>query len=797
MAESGSDDLQGVLREQEELRQRLIALDRKIEELRSPKIDLPPPLPTLVKEKPSVLAEAAANRSSETFGTHEPDQTNVSTNVVPKSSWEFQLGTVWLVRIGIVVLLTGLVFLGNFAYRHLVYLLGPFVKVAFLYLLGGGLVWIGTRLEKGAEALRNYGRVLLAGGAALVYYTTYGMSFVERLRVIESPLVGGVLLLVVGGMVLRLAEKRQMQSVALMAILLSYYSAAINPLGWFSLYSSLLLTAAAVWVLLKHRWTKVSFLSLAGTYGSFLFWQMNRSGGSPVAFWPAAAFLFCYWLLFTAAVFLSRSERFPPSERTPFLTINNGAFYALAWQLIHASHPGWDGRFSLGFGAILLVLAAVARRRESGDLFLDGVYLTQGLGVITFGLLTELHGYQLAVALAIEGTMMLFAINRRHGWIYEVGAAVVTLLGFLTGWTRGLSLQHEQSVWWTLLGIFVADAWLERHWKKRTTPVAVSWPAVGYSALAVFQLILIFSKYRPAGGREMDYCLATLALLGLGGLLKLRELAVAGQFLTVLVSGLYLIYQPGGGHPAATHFAAIALPLVLVHWWQWQRVEIGYYDWRKGGQWIFTLLFLGVAGRWIFDHAAGARLSFYLAAFALGVMLHGRWTGIRILSLGGLAALWGSVAVFFLHAVTQPPTFSWLAAGAVAIYLITERLIRHDFVPAFFRGTVRRGLILAGTLGVWLEWNRWIGFSGSHFPKTLAWAAIGTGALCIGLALRERTYRLCGLGLLALSVLRIFLNDIWGLDPIFRILSFTGLGIALLGLGFIYNKFADKLREWL
>ena len=38
---------------------------------------------------------------------------------------ELRVGTFWMARIGIVILLTGLVFLGNYAYHRIVPLLGP------------------------------------------------------------------------------------------------------------------------------------------------------------------------------------------------------------------------------------------------------------------------------------------------------------------------------------------------------------------------------------------------------------------------------------------------------------------------------------------------------------------------------------------------------------------------------------------------------------------------------------------------------------------------------------------------
>ena len=62
---------------------------------------------------------------------------------------------------------------------------------------------------------------------------------------------------------------------------------------------------------------------------------------------------------------------------------------------------------------------------------------------------------------------------------------------------------------------------------------------------------------------------------------------------------------------------------------------------------------------------------------------------------------------------------------------------------------------------------------------------------------RDRIYRIGGFLILALAVGRIFLVDVWKLETIYRILSFMVLGIVLLALGFVYNRYADKIRRWL
>jgi uncharacterized membrane protein len=66
-----------------------------------------------------------------------------------------------------------------------------------------------------------------------------------------------------------------------------------------------------------------------------------------------------------------------------------------------------------------------------------------------------------------------------------------------------------------------------------------------------------------------------------------------------------------------------------------------------------------------------------------------------------------------------------------------------------------------------------------------------------GMALRERMYRWVGLAILASALGRVVIFDVWKLETIFRVLSFFALGLVLIVLGFIYNKYQEKIRQWL
>src|SRR5438034_207969 len=104
---------------------------------------------------------------------------------------EMMVGRFWLVRIGIVTLPTGFVFLGNYACKSWIATLGPGGKLALLTLAAMVLGGAALYLYRKHEGLRNYARVLGAGAGALGYYCAYAAHFVEHLRVITSPTAGG------------------------------------------------------------------------------------------------------------------------------------------------------------------------------------------------------------------------------------------------------------------------------------------------------------------------------------------------------------------------------------------------------------------------------------------------------------------------------------------------------------------------------------------------------------------------------------------------------------------------------
>jgi uncharacterized membrane protein len=70
-----------------------------------------------------------------------------------------------------------------------------------------------------------------------------------------------------------------------------------------------------------------------------------------------------------------------------------------------------------------------------------------------------------------------------------------------------------------------------------------------------------------------------------------------------------------------------------------------------------------------------------------------------------------------------------------------------------------------------------------------AWLLLGALLLAIGIRSGRKEIRLAALGVIALTTLKVFLFDMGALVGLWRVLSFLGLGLALIALGAIYRRF--------
>ena len=75
-----------------------------------------------------------------------------------------------------------------------------------------------------------------------------------------------------------------------------------------------------------------------------------------------------------------------------------------------------------------------------------------------------------------------------------------------------------------------------------------------------------------------------------------------------------------------------------------------------------------------------------------------------------------------------------------------------------------------------------------QYTYSVVWLAYGVALLLFGIAFRSQPARLASAAITLLTVAKVFLIDMSGLTGVFRALSFIGLGLVLVGIGWLYQR---------
>ena len=84
---------------------------------------------------------------------------------------------------------------------------------------------------------------------------------------------------------------------------------------------------------------------------------------------------------------------------------------------------------------------------------------------------------------------------------------------------------------------------------------------------------------------------------------------------------------------------------------------------------------------------------------------------------------------------------------------------------------------------------------GGQLLLSAFWSATGVAAVVAGLVADRRRLRLGGLGLLGIAIVKVFLVDLATLESIYRVGSFVGLGLLLIGCAFAYQRVRREVEQ--
>ncbi len=756
---------------------------------------------------------------------------------IPMPAWAQRIAAAnTIVKVGLAMLFLGLVFLARFAAEHVTVPLE--LRLAGIGATGIALLVVGWRLRIRSRA---YGLLLQGGGVGVVYLTLFAAV---KLAGLEPLALVFALMLTVSLLAALLAVRQDAQALAVVAalggyatpLLLSTGSGAIATLlGYYFVLG--LGVALVAWFKTWPRLNLIAFGFTALVAGA---WAARSY--TPADYATAQGWLIAYWGLFTAVLLMpGRRAQEPELWLQSTLLFGMPALGAAMQYLLLRPDSMAIAVAALLAGVAYVGLAAWARKRTAHARIFEA-FLALGAVFGTLVIPFALSAEATAGAWALEGLGAAWlGLRQRRDRVLVTGLALMALGGLTL--MKSLSEGFAGSLAPTQLlnALLVAAAGLvgARLFgldERRPVHAVGAFALVGWGTvwLAVAAGVVL-SAWVP----EPHEWATTLALIAAGSavLLGLQALwrwpTVAWP--TALLMPAWALF---GALGAVRHGAPLsagglwALPLAwAVQAWVLQRTAPHWPDPLRHATHAGSLLALALLGalqgrHWTADlgdaGSAWGWLGWLLAPALLlaavlrqqrHVPLRQAWplrlappayaqTGAGVLCLA--LAAWVLIANWASPGRADPLPYipllnpldlgiagallaiaAWLRSAAAAELKLPQLLWAAPAGLAFLwlNGMLIRSFHHWG--GVPYHVDGWLESRGVQTGLALLWSTLALVLMLMGTRRQQRMPWLAGAVLLGAVVLKLMLFDLSGSGTVLRIVSFIGVGVLMLVIGYV------------
>lgn len=700
---------------------------------------VPPPVPPPVQ--PVVLAGDGSRVGAFVQGRVAEVQEPVRAGSRP-DALETAIGLKWAAWIGGLVVVLGVLFFIKYAWDQGWVSLTPTMRVMAAFATGAVMIGVGQwRLR----VMRVLGAALIGGGLAIVMGAILAghAYFVPPVIPREVAFVG---VLVAGVAGVAMALQARAISLALIALVGIYIAPGVLASGRDSSVALMAYLAVVAGMALgvayfKRRWHAVRWLALAGTWVWVYAWMFAAYMKDHPVLAPVAVAGFLGAFLMEAAASIHRSMR--PVEETeagvaesPNTVLLEGSLAGLSMLLT-----------ALAFGAVALAFY----RLKMDGLWVAALGLAGIHGLLVFATPSRVFSVASAVlsvaALAVAVPLYFDgpATTITYAIMGGAAAAFATLTNRRTAWAFSLGL-----LLLTFLRLITFDA-LNRHlndtWFVAGGQEISRWSVLA-AGMAVFALALALTARLRTVQREEGAVRTGAAWVEIPA-------AVLGTLIFALAA-------------TATFTSGSVLTTAL-------------------GVWLLGVALL----------AAGLRSRLYTGLSAgLAVVLLSKWVVADNLLMGAtgrMLAEWEAM----LPVVNLSVLDAALVICALALLPLREefRPIRRWavavilFAAANFEAVRTVDYVVAGmdaaTVDPWILKN---------VVLSVLWSVVGFACVGVGFRRDAAAIRWTGLVLLGVTTLKVLLVDMSGVETVLRVLAFIVVGVLLLGVSFLYHRFAGGRR---
>jgi uncharacterized membrane protein len=767
--------LGNLLKQQEQFQREISQMREEIGQLRLSRLatpvrdEVPPPPaePVIFREKPKAspfqpIKPRPSSQDVPPGAQAGPNFQTATAAAAEKSDLEKFIGENLASKIGILITVIGVVIGAKYAIDN--ELVSPLMRIVFGYLVGFGLLGFGIKLK---ARYHNFSAVLVSGAMAIMYFVTFAAYTYYGLF---SQASAFVLMLII--------------TVSTVAAAVSYNRQIIAHVGMVGAYSipfllsentgrvDVLFTYIAIInigilvVSLKKYWRSIHYLAFGVTWVIYLSWHLTRYTADQFNFALGFATLYflTFYLTFTLYKIITEAEL---SFDNVFLILANSfVYFGVGHAVIDDTY---EGAFAIANAGIHFLFAFALDRFKPFER--NAIYFFAAL-MLTF--------CTIAVPIQLEGRWITLL------WITE---AVIL---FTIGRVKRVQLYEHFSYPLMLLAFFsLLKDWLQMYfdydWRNLAlTPIFNPYFLTGMIFVAAFAVIWQLNKNAkyPINVKPNLYPIFSFVIAA------------------ILLFALYNTFRI----EISNYFHAQSLQTAI------RETEDRYRDLTNPDlpfynfiwQLNYTMLFLTLLSFANITSLRDKALGFVTIAVNLLTMFVFLTAGLLVLTELRDNFLYPPLDGRFAHSsfniVVRYICYAFFIALLYANYrLLKEKFIGGDLSEASLTMISNLGIHLSA---IWilsselLNWTDIYRYAESYkLGLSLLWGSYALFLVGLGINRHRKHLRVGAIVLFAITLIKLFFYDIAELGTISKTIVFVSLGVLLLIISFLYNKYKHLIFE--
>jgi uncharacterized membrane protein len=685
-----------------------------------------------------------------------------------KSDFEKFIGENLINKIGIAITVIGVSIGAKYSIDN--NLISPLMRIILGYLMGLGLMGFGIRLK---EKYESYSAVLVSGAISILYFMTF--SAYDFYALIPQS-VAFLLMFVFTTFSVVAATNYNRQIIAHIGLVGAYaipflLSDGSGRVG--VLFSYMVIINIGVLVIaFKRYWKPLYYVAYGLSWLIFMSW-FGSNYHAEEHFGLALLFSSLFFAIFYA-MFLAykciKKEIFETLD--VFLILSNSfIFYAIGYAILSSTTWGYEflGLFTLGNAVLHFGVSLFIYQQKLADRNL--FYLITGLVLvfITMAIPVQLDGYWVTIMWACEAALLFWIGRTKQVSFYEYFSYPLILLSFLNMiflWGGNYTYSPELPT----LPIFNVNF--------LTNVIFLA--AMGF----VYKTSKDERFEAPfLGGKEyntmLSFVMPSILLVTIYFAFRMEVFAYFNQWYygsmvksSAIPENAYSVWNED-----INRFQSIALI-------------------------IYSAVFLSILSYFNIHKIKNRTLGTINLAFNLLLLAVFLTQGLLELSELRESYLNQNDTQYFSHGVINI-CIRYISYGFIAMLIyFSFQYIKQQFLEPIERFMPIFAEIILSLTIVWvasselITWLNIMRFGDAYkIGLSILWGVFALGGVALGIWKGKKHLRIAGIVLFAVTLLKLFLYDIADLGTIAKTIVFVSLGILLLIISFLYNKYKDLINN--